>query len=66
MEGQIKLDQLVSREKLVLIEPVIRENLDKPLTELKNALGDSTSYGEIKFVLASIRSEQISSTHIDH
>lgn len=64
-EGLIRIDQLVNREKLVLIEPVIKDQFDKPLTEIKNALGENVSYGEIRFVIASIRNLE-SSTHVDH
>ncbi len=51
--GKIKIDDLVSREKIVLIEPAL-ENYDRALglTPLKEKLGSGISFGEIRLVLA--------------
>lgn len=51
--GLIKIDELVSREKLILIEPLLHEHQKEDgLTALKEKLGNDISYGEIKLVLA--------------
>lgn len=51
--GEIKIDELVSREKLVIIEPAIAEfESGVSLTTIKEKLGDAASFGEIKLVLA--------------
>ncbi len=51
--GEIKIDELVSREKIVLIEPALAglEN-GTSLTVIKEKLGSSVGFGEIKLVLA--------------
>jgi ATP-dependent DNA helicase RecQ len=50
--GEIKIDELVSREKIFLIEPAL-ENFDGlSITTLKQKLDNSISFGEIKLVLA--------------
>jgi len=52
-DGTIKIDELVSREKLILIEPVLQHHSkENGLTVLKEKLGNAVSYGEIKLVLA--------------
>lgn len=49
--GDIKIDELVSREKLVLIEPALR-SFDGSIAPIKERLGNDVSYGEIKLVMA--------------
>jgi hypothetical protein len=51
--GEIKIDELVSREKLIIIEPAL-ENYDKlgGITTIKQQLGNDISFGEIRMVLA--------------
>jgi ATP-dependent DNA helicase RecQ len=64
-KGMIKLEDLVTREKIVLIEPVARDFAGGPITQIKEKLGSQVSFGEIRLVLASIE-HQRSSSHIDH
>ena len=54
----IKIDELVSREKFILIEPVVRNNEFTTLTPIKEQLGNDVSYSEIKLVMAAIASEK--------
>lgn len=49
--GDIKIDELVSREKLVLIEPALH-SFDGSIAPIKERLGNNISYGEIKLVMA--------------
>ena len=51
-EGMISVDELVTREKLVLIEPALEEYDGKSLAPIKTKLGDDVSYGEIRLALA--------------
>jgi hypothetical protein len=50
--GEININELLSAEKLSLIEPVIREFEGGALTPLKNRLGNDISFGEIRLALA--------------
>jgi hypothetical protein len=50
--GEIAIEELVSREKLVLIEPVLRELEGTSILPLKQKLGSDISFGEIKLVMA--------------
>jgi ATP-dependent DNA helicase RecQ len=50
--GDIKINELVSREKLVLIEPVLKIFDGVSITPIKEKLGNDISYGEIKLVMA--------------
>jgi ATP-dependent DNA helicase RecQ len=50
--GDVKIDELVSREKLVLIEPVLGGFDGVSLAPVKERLGNNVSYGEIKLVIA--------------
>ncbi len=51
--GEIKIEELVSREKIVIIEPAL-EGHDKTLglTPIKEKLGNEISFGEIRLVVA--------------
>jgi hypothetical protein len=51
--GDIKIDDLVSREKLVLIEPVL-QGFEKgaSIAPIKEKLPSSVTYGDIKLVMA--------------
>ncbi len=51
-EGLVSVDELVTREKLVLIEPALQDYDGKTLTSVKTKLGDDISYGDIKIALA--------------
>ena len=51
-KGDIKIEELVSREKVVLIEPAL-DNFDGgSITFIKQKLGNDVSFGEIKLVIA--------------
>ncbi|MEO5783356.1 MAG: helix-turn-helix domain-containing protein [Ginsengibacter sp.] len=51
-KGIIKIDELVSREKIVLIEPAIKNFEGGAIAPMKQQLGDDASFGEIKLVMA--------------
>lgn len=50
--GDININELVSREKLILIEPAIKEFNGGSITPIKEKLGSAVSFGEIRLVLA--------------
>ena len=50
--GDIHIDELVSREKVVLIEPMIKDFQGGPITPIKEKLGNDISFGEIRWVIA--------------
>lgn len=50
--GIISVNELVSREKIVLIEPALEGYEGKELTPIKQKLGDEVSYSEIRLVMA--------------
>lgn len=57
--GEIRLDQLVSAEKIAMIEKVIEHLGEEAKSgEIKEKLGDEFSYGEIKAVLAHRQAEK--------
>jgi Helix-turn-helix domain/HRDC domain/Helicase len=51
-QGQIDINELVSREKIVLIEPVAKNFNGGSITPIKEKLGSYVSFGEIRLVLA--------------
>ncbi len=51
-EGKISIDHLLPAEKIKTIEKMLSEKPGKLLSEIKLALGDGYSYGEIKLVQA--------------
>jgi uncharacterized protein YpbB len=53
-KGNISIEELVSKEKILLIEPLAKTIEGNALNPLKQQLGNDVSYGEIKFVLASL------------
>ena len=53
-QGEISINELVSTEKILLIEPVIKSMESNAINPLKHQLGDAVTYGEIKFVIASL------------
>jgi uncharacterized protein YpbB len=63
--GSIKIDDLVSREKIVLIEPEARKFTGGPIASLKEKFGNKATWGEIRLVLASIEYQK-SSAHVNH
>ena len=50
--GEINIHELVSKEKILLIEPIAKTFSGKSLTPLKEKLGSDVSFGEIKLVIA--------------
>ena len=64
--GGINIENLVSRDKIVLIEPVIADfKKDNSIMSLKEKLPSSISFGEIRLVLA--HADYLNSaTHINH
>jgi hypothetical protein len=50
--GEINIEELVSREKLLLIEPVIKNFAGGSIAPIKQKLGSDIGFGEIKLVLA--------------
>jgi len=66
-KGLIGIEELVSREKVVLIEPMVREfHNGSSITPIKEKLGDNFSYGEIRLVIAWNEFQKNSSSHVDH
>ena len=64
--GEIQISELVSQEKIVLIEPVAKSFQGGNITPLKEKLGSSISFGEIKLVLAWLEFQKKSPAHEDH
>jgi len=64
--GEIQISELVSREKIVLIEPALKNFQGGNITYIKGKLGSNVSFGEIKLVLASLEFQKNSSSHEDH
>ncbi len=52
--GEIKIEELVSREKVVLIESALTDFSGSSITPLKQQLGEDISYGEIRLVMAGL------------
>jgi hypothetical protein len=51
--GEINIEELISQEKLLLIEPVIKDFNGGSITFIKEQLGNAISFGEIRLVIAS-------------
>jgi hypothetical protein len=51
-QGMINIDELISKEKLMLIEPLAKTFKGGALTPLKSQLGENISYGEIRLTIA--------------
>lgn len=58
-QGDIKINELVSREKFLLIEPAVKNYDGNSITPLKQQLGNDVSYGEIKLVMAAVAFEKM-------
>jgi hypothetical protein len=65
-EGNIKIEELISPEKIMLIEPLIKESQNDTLTTIKEKLGEAASYGEIRLVLAWHQFKKNLSSHVHH
>ena len=64
--GEIKISELVSREKIVLIEPAVKNFAGGSITPIKEKLGSNISFGEIRLVLAWVEFQKSLSSHKDH
>lgn len=53
--GELNINDLVSKEKITLIKQAAEEKGRENLSLIKEHLGDSCSYGEIRLVLESLR-----------
>ncbi len=51
-KGEINIQELVSREKLLLIEPAIKDFNGETITSIKQKLGNEIGFGEIKLAIA--------------
>lgn len=51
-QGEIGIEELVSREKLVIIEPVIKDFNGGSITSIKEKVGSSIGFGEIRLAIA--------------
>jgi len=52
--GDIKIDELVSREKFVLIESALENFSGSSIVPVKQKLGEGISFGEIRLVMAGL------------
>lgn len=50
--GEIEIDKVVSKEKISLIEPYVRDFDSGSIMPIKEKLGNNVSFGEIRLVLA--------------
>ena len=59
-QGDINIEELVSREKLLLIEQAIKDYTGTAIAPIKAKLGSSISFGEIRpdHCMASISEQQ--------
>lgn len=60
--GDIKIEEVVSREKLVLIEAALTDFKGSSITPVKQQLNDDVSFGEIRLVMAGLGIEPEKST----
>ena len=51
-QGEINIEELISREKLVIIEPVIKDFNGGSITSIKEKVGSSIGFGEIRLAIA--------------
>ncbi len=51
-QGEISIEELISREKLVIIEPVIKDYDGGSITSIKEKVGSSIGFGEIRLAIA--------------
>ena len=59
-EGKVAIDAVLSPEKRQAIEQKLSDMPETPLGEIKRALGNDVSYGEIKLVQAHLKNTQSS------
>ena len=66
-KGLIGIEELVSREKVILIEPLVKEFYHgSSVMPIKEKLGNDVSYGEIRLVIAWNEFQNNSPSHINH
>jgi hypothetical protein len=53
--GQLKINDFVSSEKLEKVSDYISQNPVKTMGEIKSAMGEMVTYGELKFILQHLR-----------
>jgi hypothetical protein len=58
LTGEIGIYELVSGEKIALIEPEIKNMIGKSLTPIKDKLGNQVSFGEIRLVMAWVNKQK--------
>lgn len=51
-QGEIRIEELLSQEKIVLMEPLTKEFAGGSITALKEQVGEEVSFGEIRWMLA--------------
>ncbi len=57
-KGIISVEEIVAKEKIVLIEPLAKSFEGGSITPIKENLGDNITFGEIRLVLAGIAFEK--------
>jgi hypothetical protein len=57
-KGILSVNELVKKEKLILIESHLENAQEVSITSIKEKLGDAVSYSEIRLVIASRQSEK--------
>ena len=50
--GEINIEELVSKDKILLVEPYFKDFKGGSITTIKEKLGNTVSFGEIRLVLA--------------
>lgn len=50
--GEIKIEDLLTKEKIFMIEPLLKELGTDLLSPIKEKVGDEISYGELRFAVA--------------
>jgi hypothetical protein len=51
-QGKIAIEELIGREKLMLIEPELQNFEEGSINLIKQRLGDGISFGEIRLAIA--------------
>ena len=57
-QGALTIDQLISPQKMLVIQEALDHSDGLLLTPIKNALGDDYTYGEIRLVMTYMKSQQ--------
>lgn len=55
--GDIPIEEILSKEKIALIEPFVKNMTDNKIKAVKEQLGDAASYGEIRLVMSALKKE---------